>query len=134
MLQQGKLCHKLSGASCAMAQLTSFTLFRCYTEIIDGNEFRSVFHKEIASKMRSHTQVLVHSHYRHLETILKALADQGLKISPSKAKLFCTKVVYMGLEIVIRKNQQGIRPLCDRTEAIHKLPRPTTKRQLKFYW
>ena len=72
-------------------------------------------------------------HYRHLETILKALADQSLKISPSKAKLFRTKVVYMGHEILVRKKQQGIRPLRDRTEAIRKLPRPTTKRQLKGF-
>ena len=75
----------------------------------------------------------ISDHYLHVGTILKALAEQGLKISPSKAKLFRTKVVYMGHEILVRKNQQGIRPLRDRTEAIRKLPRPTTKRQLKGF-
>ena len=75
----------------------------------------------------------ISAHFQHLETILHALSDNGLKISPSKAKLFRTRVVYMGHEIVINKQQQGIRPLRDRTEAIRKLPVPTTKRQLKGF-
>ena len=73
------------------------------------------------------------SHYQHIETILKALQDNGLKISPSKAKLFQHKVVYMGHEIMVSKNQRGIRALRDRTEAIRKLPVPKTKRQLKGF-
>ena len=73
------------------------------------------------------------SHFEHLETILHALEQNGLKISPSKAKLFRSKVVYMGHEILINKQQQGIRALRDRTEAIRKLPLPRTKRQLKGF-
>ena len=72
-------------------------------------------------------------YYRHIKTILKALQDNGLKISPSKAKLFQHKVVYMGHEIMVSKNQRGIRALRDRTEAIRKLPVPKTKRQLKGF-
>jgi hypothetical protein len=75
----------------------------------------------------------VKSHFEHLETILKALEMNGLKISPSKAKLFRTKVVYMGHEIMINKNHQGIRPLRDQTEAIRKLSPPKTKRQLRGF-
>ena len=75
----------------------------------------------------------IKEHHQHLEIILKALTDNGLKISPNKAKLFRTKVVYMGHEIVVNTSQQGIRPLRDRTEAIRKLPIPKTKRQLKGF-
>ena len=72
-------------------------------------------------------------HYDHIATILKALSDNGLKISPSKTKLFRSKVIYMGHEILVNKHQQGIRPLRDRTEAIRKMPRPSTKRMLKGF-
>ena len=75
----------------------------------------------------------IEQHYRHVETILKALSDNGLKIAPSKAKLFRTKVVYMGHEIMTSKNQPSIRALRDRTEAITKMPIPTTKRQVKSF-
>ena len=72
-------------------------------------------------------------HHKHVENILAALEKNGLKISPAKAKLFRTKVVYMGHEILVNKTTQGIRPLRDRTEAIRKLPVPKTKRQLKGF-
>jgi hypothetical protein len=75
----------------------------------------------------------VKSHFEHLETILKALQRNGLKISPSKAKLFRTKVVYMGHEIMVNKDKQGIRPLRDRTAAIRNLAPPKTKRQLRGF-
>ena len=75
----------------------------------------------------------VQEHHKHIESILAALQKHGLKISPAKAKMYRSRVVYMGHEIVIHKNKQGIRPLRDRTEAIRKLPTPTTKRQLKGF-
>ena len=75
----------------------------------------------------------VEEHHKHVENILAALQKNGLKISPAKAKLFRTKVVYMGHEVLVNKTKQGIRPLRDRTEAIRKLPVPQTKRQLKGF-
>ena len=75
----------------------------------------------------------IEQHYSHMEKILQVLAKYGLKISPSKAKLFRNKVTYMGHEIVIDKGQPSIRPLKERTEAITKLPVPNTKRKLKGF-
>ena len=75
----------------------------------------------------------IDSHFKHVETILKAIQDNGLKMSPSKAKLFRSKVTYMGHKIVIQDGKPCITPLRERTEAIRKMPIPTTKRKLRGF-
>ena len=72
-------------------------------------------------------------HFAHVETILKALQENGLKISPSKAKLFRKEVVYMGHKMIIQHGKPAITPLRERTEAIRNLQLPDTKRKLKGF-
>jgi hypothetical protein len=72
-------------------------------------------------------------HFNHVESIMKALQRHGLKISPTKAKLFRRKVKYMGHEVIIKDGRPSIRALRDRTEAIRKLPIPNTKRMVNGF-
>jgi hypothetical protein len=75
----------------------------------------------------------IDKHFDHVETIFNAIQTTGLKISPSKAKLFRSTVTYMGHKIMIRNGKPFITPLRERTEAITKLPIPNTKRRLKGF-
>ena len=64
------------------------------------------------------------SHTNKLEDILKALLENGLKISPKKCQLFKTSLQYMGNEIFIENKKVCMKPLRNRLEAIQKLQPP----------
>ena len=66
------------------------------------------------------------SHFEKLEDLLKALSQNGLKISPKKCQLFKTDLQYMGNTIFIRNKRVCVRPLRSQIEAIQKLEPPTT--------
>ena len=66
------------------------------------------------------------SHMRKLEDLLKALLNNGLKISPRKCQLFRKELQYMGNTIFIQEKRVCVKPLCSRLEAIQKLRPPTT--------
>ena len=63
-----------------------------------------------------------------LEDLLKALLQNGLKISPNKCQLFKTSIQYMGNKIFIENKKVCVQPLRNRLEAIQKLqPQKTPK-------
>ena len=64
------------------------------------------------------------SHFDKLEDLLKALRNNGLKISPKKSQLFKTELQYMGNTIFIRNKRVCAKPLRSRIEAIQKLKPP----------
>ena len=66
------------------------------------------------------------SHFDNLEDLLKALCNNGLKISPKKCKLFKTDLQYMGNTIFIRNKRVCVKPLRSQIDAIQKLEPPTT--------
>ena len=66
------------------------------------------------------------SHIVKLEDLLKALLNNGLKISPRKCQLFRTNLQYMGNEIFIKDKRVCVKPLKNRLEAIQRLQPPTT--------
>ena len=66
------------------------------------------------------------SHIAKLEDLLKALLENGLKISPKKCQLIRTELQYMGSTIFIQDRRVCIKPLRSRLEAIQKLQPPTT--------
>ena len=66
------------------------------------------------------------SHFEKLEDLLKALHQNGLKISPKKCQLFKTDLQYMGNTIFIRDKRVCVRLLRNWIEAIQKLEPPTT--------
>ena len=66
------------------------------------------------------------SHMDKLEDLLKALLNNGLKISPKKCQLFRTNLQYMDNEIFIQNKKVWVQPLRSRLKAIQKLQPPTT--------
>ena len=51
------------------------------------------------------------SHFDKLEDLLKALPNNGSKISPKTCQLFKTDLQYMGSTIFIRDKRACVRPL-----------------------
>ena len=64
------------------------------------------------------------SHFDKLEDLLRALRNNGLKISPKKCQLFKTELQYMGNTIFIRNKRVCVKPLRSRIEAIQRLKPP----------
>lgn len=74
------------------------------------------------------------THRTHLSNILEALAKHGLRVSPSKAKLFRDSVIYMGHRITISpEGATCIQPLNDRCAAINNMRQPTTPKEVKRF-
>ncbi len=48
------------------------------------------------------------SHFEHILLILRLFKKQALKISPSKLKLFKTKLIYLGHDILIKNGRPCI--------------------------
>ena len=65
------------------------------------------------------------SRMEKLEDLLKALLENGLKISPKMYQLFRTNLQYMGNEIFIQDKRVCVQPLGSRLEAIQKLQPPS---------
>ena len=51
------------------------------------------------------------SHFEKLEDLLKAICNNGLKISPNKCQLFKTELQYMGNTIFIKAKWVFVSPL-----------------------
>ena len=65
------------------------------------------------------------SHLAKLEDILKALHENGFKISPKRCQLFKRELQYMGNTIFIKDKRVCVKPLRSRIEVIQKLKPPT---------
>ena len=66
------------------------------------------------------------AHMAKLEDLLKALLENGLKLSPKKCQLFKTELQYMGNTIFINDRKFCVKPLRSRLEAIQRLKLPAT--------
>ena len=73
------------------------------------------------------------SHFNKLEDLLKALRNNGLKISAKKYQLFKTALQYMGNTIFIRNKRVCIKPLRSRIEAIQKLKPPMMIKECRSF-
>ena len=72
------------------------------------------------------------SHKHSLTKVLKALSDNGLKVSPKKCKLFRDDVEYMGHRITINKaGEPCFQPMHNRCASIRQIPRPKTPKQVR---
>ena len=69
------------------------------------------------------------SHLQRLEQVFQRLAEQGLKLKPSKCHLFQSKVRYLGHEV----SEQGIAAIPERVEAVQDWPWPATVRELRAF-
>ena len=72
-------------------------------------------------------------HWKLLEQLLQSMCKNGLRLSPKKCQLFKTNLIYMGNEFNINRRTMIITPWRSRTEAINKIPTPTTPKQCKSF-
>ena len=81
--------------------------------------------------------LLIHSskqeHWGLVESLLKAMIKNGLKLSPKKCQFFKTNLTYMGNQFIIRNKTMTITPLKGRTEAIQQIPMPKTPKDCKSF-
>ena len=81
--------------------------------------------------------LLIHStkkeHWGLVESLMKAMIKNGLKLSPKKCQFFKTNLTYMGNQFIIRNKTMTITPLKGRTEAIQQIPTPRTPKECKSF-
>ena len=65
-------------------------------------------------------------HLRSLETILQRLQEAGLKVNAEKSAFGVKELEYLGYWLT----PNGIKPLANKIEAIHKLARPKNEREM----
>ena len=79
--------------------------------------------------------LLIHStkkeHWGLVESLMKAMIKNGLKLSPKKCQFFKTNLTYMGNQFIIRNKTMTITPLKGRTEAIQQIPTPAPPRSAR---
>ena len=68
-------------------------------------------------------------HLKYVELVLQRLTDAGFVVNLRKSSFAVTEIDYLGYWITRR----GIQPQPKKVEAIMRLTRPTTKRQLKRF-
>ena len=73
------------------------------------------------------------SYITKLEGLLKVFLKNGLKISQKKCQLFRTELQYMGNIIFIKDRRVCVKALRNRSEALQKLPLPTTPKGCRSF-
>ena len=81
--------------------------------------------------------LLIHSskqeHWGLVESLMKAMIKNGLKLSPKKCQFFKTNLTYMGNQFIIRNRTMTITPLMSKTKAIQQIPTPQTPKDCKSF-
>ena len=81
--------------------------------------------------------LLIHStkqeHWQLVESLMKAMIKNVLKLSPKKCQFFKTNLTYMGNQFIIRNKSMTITPLKGQTEAIQQIPTPHTPKECKSF-
>ena len=75
-----------------------------------------------------------HEHWGLVESLMKAMIKNGLKLSPKKCQFFKTNLTYMGNQFIIRNRTMTITLLRGRTEAIQQIPTPQTPKDYKSFF
>ena len=73
------------------------------------------------------------NHMALIETFLKSMITNGLKLSPKKCQLFRTAIQYMGNKMFIKDKRVCVTPLRSRIEAIQKLRPPSTPKECRSF-
>uniref|UniRef100_K7EYA7 Gypsy retrotransposon integrase-like protein 1 n=1 Tax=Pelodiscus sinensis TaxID=13735 RepID=K7EYA7_PELSI len=68
-------------------------------------------------------------HLKHVQAILKTLAEAGLTANPKKCKFGRREVSYLGYTV----GGGRLKPLVDKVSAVRDWPLPTTKRQIRQF-
>ena len=71
----------------------------------------------------------IDDHEKELQEVLKKLQNAGYRASEKKTELFKKELTWLGYFI----NQNGVKPIKDKTEAITKLAAPKNAKELKSF-
>ena len=75
----------------------------------------------------------VQEHMSHIASLLQALGDHGLKLSPKKAMFCRNEIIYMGHKISIIDGRPHISAMVDKCQAIRKLGIPRNCKEVKTF-
>ena len=75
------------------------------------------------------TNGTIEEHEQELCEVLSKLQEAGYRASERKTELFKNELTWLGYQI----NQNGVKPIKDKTEAITKLKAPTNTKELKSF-
>ena len=75
------------------------------------------------------TNGTIEGHERELRGVLTKLQEAGYRASERKTKLFKKELTWLGYLI----NQNGVKTIQDKTDAITKLKAPTNTKELKLF-
>ena len=72
-------------------------------------------------------------HWEDLENLFKVLTEYGLKISPHKCQLFRDKLIYMGLEFLIKDGTAHYTAMRDKCDAIRNMKPPKSVKECRTF-
>ena len=72
-------------------------------------------------------------HWEDLENLFHVLIKFGLKISPHKCQLFRDKLIYMGLEFLIKDGTAHYTAMCDKCDAIRNMKAPKSVKECRTF-
>ena len=72
-------------------------------------------------------------HWEDLENLFQVLIHFGLKISPHKCQLFRDKLVYMGLEFLIKDGTAHYTTMRDKCDAIRNMKAPKSVKECRIF-
>ncbi|PZC79258.1 hypothetical protein B5X24_HaOG216524 [Helicoverpa armigera] len=100
------------------------TFVRFLNTVLAGLDFIFVYIDDILVTSSSTSE-----HRRHLHEVFRRLDEHGISINQAKCVLGKPKVEFLGYLIT----KDGIKPLPDKVEAIHKYPLPRTVQELRRF-
>ena len=100
------------------------TFQRFMDEVLRGLDFCYDYIDDLLIASRSQTE-----HLTHLRQVFDRLSQYGIVINAQKSILGVGSVKFLGHLV----DQNGIRPLPDKVEAIHNFPKPTTQKKMREY-
>ena len=104
------------------------------------SDFPTVFQEHIDKVLELKTPVwlddiicvtngTIEEHEQELREVLSKLQEASYRASERKTELFKKELAWLGYQV----NQNGVKPIQDKTEAITKLKAPTNNKDLKFF-
>ena len=75
----------------------------------------------------------IEEHVEHVDAILTALEEGGMKVNLQKSKFFTNKIVYLGFKLGLYDGKYGMRPRANKIAALVDAPEPRTAKAVKGY-
>ena len=72
-------------------------------------------------------------HWEDLKNLFSVLIKFGLKISPHKCQLFCNKLIYMGLEFLVKNGTAHYTAMRDKCDAIRNMKAPKSVKECRTF-